>query len=129
MSSKETKEEKTSADNAPVSHEKAETKGLKTAPAEKLRWKVIRFLMYFVMFFFLIAGRTAEWALDEWGDLTLDEIMFTLTQPLKGASEKMVPSGLHDRGGPVRRLSDSPFLDQNGHLFPYKQPGRAVYLY
>ena len=90
MSSKETKEEKTSADNAPVSHEKAETKGLKTAPAEKLRWKVIRFLMYFVMFFFLIAGRTAEWALDEWGDLTLDEIMFTLTQPLKGTDSGII---------------------------------------
>ena len=132
MSSKETKEEKTSADNAPVSHEKAETKGLKTAPAEKLRWKVIRFLMYFVMFFFLIAGRTAEWALDEWGDLTLDEIMFTLTQPLKGTDSGIIINYLLYAVLPALLiLLAAAYIRRfvlNGRRMTEKQTGRAFAL-
>ena len=38
----------------------------------------------------LIVGRSAQWALDEWGGLNLDEILFTLTQPLKGADAGII---------------------------------------
>ena len=34
--------------------------------------------------FFLLVGRSAQWALEEWGGLNLDEILYTLTQPLHG---------------------------------------------
>ena len=33
---------------------------------------------------FLLVGRSAQWALEEWGGLNLDEILYTLTQPLHG---------------------------------------------
>ena len=33
---------------------------------------------------FLLFGRSAQWALEEWGGLNLDEILYTLTQPLHG---------------------------------------------
>lgn len=39
---------------------------------------------------FLLLGRSAQWALDEWGGLNLDEILFTLTQPLKGTDAGII---------------------------------------
>ncbi len=57
---------------------------------EKARWKVIRFLLYFVITFFIIAGRAAQWVLSEWGDLTLDEVIFTMTQPLNGTDSGII---------------------------------------
>ena len=59
---------------------------------EKTRTKVIRFLLYFVITFFVIAGRSAQWVLNEWGDLTLDEVLFTLTQPLNGTDSGIIRS-------------------------------------
>lgn len=56
----------------------------------KFRWSVIRFLLYFVMTFMMIAGLSAKWVTDEWGDLTLDEVMFTMTQPLKGTDSGII---------------------------------------
>ncbi len=52
---------------------------------EKTRWKVIRVILDIVIFLFIVAGRSAQWAVEEWGELTFDEVVFTLTQPLKGA--------------------------------------------
>ena len=40
--------------------------------------------------FFLLAGRSAQWALDEWGNLNLDEILYTMTQPLRGTDKGIV---------------------------------------
>ena len=57
---------------------------------EKARWRVIRFLLYFLMMFMMIAGLTAKWVTDEWGDLSLDEVMFTITQPLKGTDSGII---------------------------------------
>ncbi|MBP3873363.1 MAG: LTA synthase family protein [Lachnospiraceae bacterium] len=59
---------------------------------EKTRTKVIRFLLYFVITFFVIAGRSAQWVLQEWGDLTLDEVLFTMTQPLTGTDSGIIMS-------------------------------------
>ncbi len=59
---------------------------------EKTRWKVIRFLLYFVIGFFIIGGRAAQWVLTEWGDLTLDEVIFTMTQPLTGTDSGIIMS-------------------------------------
>ena len=59
---------------------------------EKTRTKVIRFLLYFVITFFVIAGRAAQWVLNEWGDLTLDEVIFTMTQPLNGTDSGIIRS-------------------------------------
>ncbi len=61
-----------------------------TYSREKTRWKVIRFLLYFVITFFVIAGRAAQWVLVEWGDLTLDEVIFTMTQPLTGTDSGII---------------------------------------
>ena len=57
---------------------------------EKTRWRVIRFLLYFVTTFMMIAGLSAKWVTDEWGDLSLDEVLFTLTQPLKGTDTGII---------------------------------------
>ena len=57
---------------------------------EKARWRVIRFLLYFLMMFMMIAGLSAKWVTDEWGDLSLDEVMFTITQPLKGTDSGII---------------------------------------
>ena len=57
---------------------------------EKARWRVIRFMLYFLMMFMLIAGLSAKWVTDEWGDLSLDEVMFTITQPLKGTDSGII---------------------------------------
>ena len=38
-----------------------------TFTREKTRYRVIRFLLYFVITFFVIAGRSAQWVLNEWG--------------------------------------------------------------
>ena len=59
---------------------------------ERTRTKVIRFLLYFIITFFVIAGRSAQWVLNEWGDLTLDEVMFTMTQPLNGTDSGIIRS-------------------------------------
>ncbi len=40
--------------------------------------------------FLLLVGRSAQWALEEWGGLNLDEILFTLTQPLHGADSGII---------------------------------------
>ena len=40
--------------------------------------------------FFLLVGRSAQWALDEWGNLNLDEILYTMTQPLRGTDKGIV---------------------------------------
>ena len=61
-----------------------------TFTREKTRYKVIRFLLYFLITFFVIAGRSAQWVLEEWGDLTLDEVMFTMTQPLNGTDSGII---------------------------------------
>ena len=61
-----------------------------SAGREKFRWKVIRFLLYFVITFFVIVGRSAQWVTEEWGDLTLDEVIFTMTQPLKGTDSGII---------------------------------------
>ena len=61
-----------------------------SAGREKIRWKVIRFLLYFVITFFVIVGRSAQWVTEEWGDLTLDEVIFTMTQPLKGTDSGII---------------------------------------
>lgn len=60
------------------------------AGGEKFRWRVIRFLLYFAFGFFAIAGRSAQWVTEEWGDLSIDEILFTLTQPLKGTDSGII---------------------------------------
>ena len=57
---------------------------------EKLRWNVIRFLLFLTMFLFLVLGRSAQWVTVEWGDLTLDEVIFTMTQPLKGTDSGII---------------------------------------
>lgn len=57
---------------------------------EKTRWKVIRVLLDIVIFLFVLAGRSAQWVNDEWGDLSLDEVMFTMTQPLKGTDPGLI---------------------------------------
>lgn len=57
---------------------------------EKFRWKVIRFIFYFLTTFFVIAGRSAQWMLEEWGDLSFDEVVFTMTQPLKGTDTGII---------------------------------------
>ncbi len=59
---------------------------------ERLRWRVIRILLFFVTTLFLIAGRSAQWVLVEWGDLTLDEVIFTMTQPLDGTDSGIIGS-------------------------------------
>ena len=61
-----------------------------TFTREKTRKKVIRFLLYFAITFFVIAGRAAQWVLNEWGDLTLDEVIFTMTQPLNGTDSGII---------------------------------------
>ena len=63
-----------------------------TFTREKTRYRVIRFLLYFVITFFVIAGRSAQWVLNEWGDLTLDEVIFTMTQPLNGTDSGIIMS-------------------------------------
>ena len=57
---------------------------------EKTRTKVIRFLLYFTITFFVIAGRASQWVTVEWGDLTLDEVVFTMTQPLNGTDSGII---------------------------------------
>lgn len=59
-------------------------------PREKTRWRVIRFILYFVTTFMMIAGLSAKWVTDEWGDLSLDEVLFTMTQPLKGTDSGII---------------------------------------
>ena len=59
-------------------------------PREKANFRVIRFIMYFVTTFMMIAGLTSKWVTDEWGDLSLDEVMFTITQPLKGTDTGII---------------------------------------
>ena len=49
---------------------------------EKTRWRVIRIILYIMITLCLVAGRSAQWVTEEWGDLTLDEVIFTMTQPL-----------------------------------------------
>ena len=39
---------------------------------------------------FLLVGRSAQWALEEWGGLNLDEILFTLSQPLRGTDAGII---------------------------------------
>lgn len=39
---------------------------------------------------FFLVGRSAQWALEEWGGLNLDEILFTLSQPLKGTDSGII---------------------------------------
>ena len=63
-----------------------------TFEREKRRTKVIRFLLYFTITFFVISGRTAQWIQAEWGDLTLDEVVFTMTQPLNGTDSGIIKS-------------------------------------
>ncbi len=46
---------------------------------EKTRWRVIRIILYIVIGLCLLAGRSAQWVTEEWGDLTLDEVFFTMT--------------------------------------------------
>ena len=51
-----------------------------------------RIVLYVVMTLALIIGRSAQWALDEWGGLNLDEILFTLTRPLNGTDPAIFKS-------------------------------------
>ena len=89
-SAAETKAETKAETNAET---KAETKAETSAfVREKTRTKVIRWLLYFVMTFFIISGRTAQWILNEWGDLTLDEVIFTITQPMNGTDSGIIRS-------------------------------------
>ena len=69
-----------------IAEEGVRGKGKEKGPyvREKMRWHVIRFLLFFTMLLFLVLGRSAQWVTVEWGDLTLDEVVFTMTQPLKG---------------------------------------------
>ena len=59
---------------------------------EKTRWRVIRIILYIVIGLCLLAGRSAQWVTEEWGDLTLDEVIFTMTQPLKGTDSGIIRS-------------------------------------
>ena len=89
-SAAETKAETKAETNAET---KAETKAETSSfVREKTRTKVIRWLLYFVMTFFIISGRTAQWILNEWGDLTLDEVIFTITQPMNGTDSGIIRS-------------------------------------
>jgi len=87
MSSNKTEEEMLSA-GQPAGE--AAGSGKTAIVREKTRWRVIRFLMYFFMFFFVLAGRSAQWVTEEWGDLTLAEVVFTLTQPLEGTDSGLI---------------------------------------
>lgn len=55
---------------------------------EKARWRVIRFFLYFIMMFMLIAGLAGKWVLSF--DITLDEMIFTMTQPLQGTDNSII---------------------------------------
>ena len=57
---------------------------------EKTRWKVIRILLDIAIFIAVLAGRSAQWVTQEWGDLTLDEVIFTMTQPLTGTDSGII---------------------------------------
>ena len=59
---------------------------------EKTRWRVIRIILYIMITLCLVAGRSAQWVTEEWGDLTLDEVIFTMTQPLKGTDSGIIRS-------------------------------------
>jgi len=71
---KETKSEETAQEGA----------SRRAGKQKKGSGRVGRILLYIVLFLAVLIGRSAQWALDEWGDLTLAEIAFTLTQPLTG---------------------------------------------
>ena len=57
---------------------------------EKTRWTVIRVLLDIAIFIAVLAGRSAQWVTQEWGDLTLDEVIFTMTQPLTGTDSGII---------------------------------------
>ena len=85
------KELKTENAEGPLQGEHAQSgSGAKTYVREKTRWKVIRVLLYVVITVGVIAGRSAQWVTEEWGDLTLDEVIFTMTQPLNGTDSGII---------------------------------------
>ncbi len=52
--------------------------------------KAGRIILLILTALFLVIGRSAQWALEEWGGLNLDEILFTLSSPLQGTDMGIV---------------------------------------
>ena len=86
------KTEETAEEITEITAETAEHNEKTKYIREGTRWKVIRVLLSIVIGLFVIAGRSAQWANEEWGDLTFDEVMFTLTQPLNGTDSGIIRS-------------------------------------
>ena len=78
----------------PAEPESLQKESGKARSAKKKRKKkkgsVGRFFLYFVMTFLFIVGLSARWVMVEWGDLTLDEVVFTLTRPLQGTDPGII---------------------------------------
>ena len=71
----------------------------------------------------LVAGRSAQWALEEWGGLNLDEILFTLSQPLNGADQGIIRNYVFYALIPAAAVlfaaaTAQAFLDRRGRKIP-----------
>ncbi len=49
-------------------------------------------LAFIFSFLFILLGLAARWGSATWGDLSMDELIFTLTQPLTGTGQGMIPN-------------------------------------